>query len=91
MDRPGDKFHKPIVYQIKVRGRLKGKWSNWLNGRVVEFRNDGEGSNATTIRVSVPDQAALRGVLNKIWDLNLTLLSVNLYKDEVKIGGANED
>lgn len=60
------------VYQIKVQGKLDEKWSDWFNGMTVTFESD-----ITTLTGAVVDQAALRGILDKIWDLNLTLISVN--------------
>jgi hypothetical protein len=65
------------VYLIKISGHLKEKWAVWLNGMVVKIENQ-TNENITAITVRIPDQAALRGILNKIWDLNLTLLSVIL-------------
>ena len=72
-----DEFEPQVaIYQIRVRGRLNQDWANWLNGMVISIEDlDCESSN-TRITVRVPDQAALRGILNKIWDLNLTLISV---------------
>lgn len=67
-----------LVYYIRVKGHLVGDWSAWLEGSVIWLTRD----NAhTSIEVAVPDQAALRGVLNKLWDLNLTLISVSQYRE----------
>jgi hypothetical protein len=90
MDITENDLNKPVIYQIKVRGWLRGKWADWFNGRIVTIHNPGDGSNETTIDVFVPDQAALRGILNKLWDLNLTLISVDTYQDEVRVGGTDE-
>jgi len=64
------------VYQIRVQGRLDASWSDWFNGMtlVIEIRDDG--SPITTLTGAVVDQAALHGMLAKISDLNLTLISV---------------
>ena len=61
----------PQVYQIKIQGNLDHSWSAWFNG----LRITCEG-NVTTMTGVVPDQAALRGLLDRIWNLNLTLISV---------------
>jgi len=61
----------PMTYQIQVQGRLDEDWSDWFSGMTVTF----EGS-VTTLTGPVADQAALRGILTKIWDLNLTLISI---------------
>lgn len=70
--------HLP-VYLIRVKGHLVGDWSAWLEGISVLLESD---SAHTTIEVAVPDQAALRGVLNKLWDLNLTLISVSQRREK---------
>ena len=61
----------PIIYQIRVQGRLDENWSDWFSGMTITFEG-----GVTTLTGPVADQAALRGLLTRIWDLNLTLLSV---------------
>jgi hypothetical protein len=65
-------INAPSVYQIRVKGVLDPKWSSWFEGFTIE----GEMDN-TLITGKFADQAALRGALNKLWDLNLDLISVN--------------
>ena len=77
------------IYIIKISGHLKEKWAEWLNGVVIRIENL-VNENITAITVRIPDQAALRGVLNKLWDLNLTLLSVISMDDSI-IGDENEN
>lgn len=67
------------VYQIKVQGRLNQRWSDWLGG--VAFSYESEESLITTLTAEIMDQSALRGILNKLWDLNLTLLSVTRFDE----------
>ena len=69
------KADESAVYQIKVEGTLDERWSDWFSGLAVVAVDAGEGAPATTL-TGLMDQAALRGILNKVWDLNLTLLSV---------------
>lgn len=64
-------FDQAVRYQIKVQGRLDEGWSDWFAGLTVTFE-----SGVTTLTGPVADQSALRGILTRIWDLNLTLLSV---------------
>jgi hypothetical protein len=80
---------KQAVYIINIKGHLKEKWAEWLDGMVVRIENR-SCENITAITVRIPDQAALRGILNKLWDLNLTLLSVNLMDGSI-IGDKNEN
>jgi hypothetical protein len=59
-----------FVYRIQVEGMLDENWSDWL-GHMAITRNDG----ITTLTGTVVDQVALRGVLSRLWDLSMTLLS----------------
>jgi hypothetical protein len=66
----------PAMYQIKVEGKLDPGWSDWFSGLTITVEGEGTRSAITTITGAV-DQSTLRGVLTKIWDLNLTLISVH--------------
>lgn len=59
-------------YEIKVRGHLDPCWAGWFAGLALKHL-DGE---ATLLSGSLPDQTALFGVLERVRDLNLTLISV---------------
>lgn len=73
---------KTSLYRIVVYGALHESWSEWL-GKVDYERNEqGVDSCHTVLLSEVPDQAALRGLLNQIWDLNLILISLNRYKQD---------
>ena len=74
----GRKFDKPGVYQIRVKGILDRKWSDWFDG----FTIIPQASDETLLIGSVVDQAALHGLLNKIRDIGLPLLSVNRAESE---------
>ena len=63
------------VYQIRVQGRLDDRWSSWLNG--LDIRSESEDPPITSLTGPIVDQACLRGILNRIWNLNLSLVSVN--------------
>ena len=60
------------VYEIRVKGNLDLRWSDWFDGFSITPVGDGE----TLLIGTVADQAALHGVLHKIRDLGLPLLSV---------------
>lgn len=66
-------------YKILVRGHLDSRWSVWFDGMTIAT-NDGE----TVIAGDNIDQPRLRGMLNKIWDLNLTLISVTRMDQRAK-------
>jgi hypothetical protein len=63
---------EPYTYEIRVAGHLADRWSDWFEGLAV--RNDSNGE--TVLSGLLVDQAALFGVLARIHDLNLTLISV---------------
>ncbi len=60
-------------YTITVKGHVDLRWSEWFDGLTMSHTESGE----TTLSGSVPDQAALHGLLMRIRDLNLTLIAVN--------------
>ncbi len=62
------------IYQIKVKGRLDERWSEWFNGLTIEVESDDP--PVTRLTGLVIDQAGLRGIVSKLWDLNLTLIAV---------------
>ncbi len=63
----------PIICEIKIKGRLEDRWTEWFEGLTFTHESDG----ITTLSGPLPDQAALHSILLKIRDMNLTLLSVN--------------
>ncbi len=68
--------HPRAIYEIQVQGELDPGWEDCFNGLAVTLTYTSEQSPTTTFIGPVADQAALRGVLCKLWDLNLTLISV---------------
>lgn len=64
-------------YQIIVEGELNESWSDWLGNVKLKKGNQEIDTSQTILLSEIPDQAALRGLLNRIWDLNLELISVN--------------
>jgi hypothetical protein len=72
----------PEIYQVKVRGVLDDRWSDWFHGMEIQVENTGDGTPITTLTGPVADQARLRGIVSKIWDLNLTVISVGRIGSE---------
>ena len=67
------------LYEIRVRGRLDARWAEWFSGMAISYAHGPDGA-ICTLTGRVVDQAALRGILDRIWDLNLTLVSLKLIK-----------
>jgi hypothetical protein len=65
---------QPLVYRIRVRGQLGPQWSDWFEGLGVAATVGGD----TTMTGQLADQSALHGVLARIRDLGLELVSVTL-------------
>jgi len=61
-----------MVYQIKIKGHLSPKWADWFEGLTITLEEDGN----TLLSGPVIDQAALHGILKKVRDLGMPLLSV---------------
>ena len=70
-------WHKKEFYEIRIKGHLAPSWSETFDGMQLTLTQDGE----TLLRGAVTDQAALHGLLARIRDLNLTLISVTRVKD----------
>jgi hypothetical protein len=73
----GPEFDKPAIYQIRVKGVLDEEWSNWFDGLTVTWQDD-----ETLLTGPVRDQAALHGLLARVRDLGLPLLSVKRIGDK---------
>ncbi len=72
----------PACYRIRVKGHLSEQWANWFDGLTLENLPDGY----AVLFGGLPDQSALYGVLKRIRDIGLTLISVNRVEDD----GANK-
>jgi hypothetical protein len=63
-------------YEIRAEGWIGERWADWFDGVTITYECAVEGSPVTVLTALVPDQAALRSLLTKIWGLNLTVISV---------------
>ena len=66
------------MHQIRIQGKLDQRWSEWFEGFTLAVDSDGN----TILTGLVIDQAALHGLLRRIGDLGVTLISVNLLDQE---------
>ena len=64
-------FDRPMIYQIRIEGHLGPKWTEWFEGLTITLEDDGE----TLLTGPVVDQAALHGLLRKVRDLGMPLIS----------------
>ena len=70
---PAGRHQSPGWYEIRVQGHLGTRWAAWFDGLTLTHASDG----TTIIHGPVTDQAALHGLLQKVRDLGLSLISVN--------------
>ena len=72
---------QPIRCCITVRGRVAPHWSRWLEELRLSYHLSESGDDVTDLNGIVADQSALHGVLNRIWNLNLTVLAVKTWPE----------
>ncbi len=63
---------QPVVYQIRIKGHLDPRWTEWFGGLTITLEDNGD----TLLTGPVVDQAALHGLLRKVRDLGMPLISV---------------
>ena len=74
-----EKSKYSVYYRIKLKSHLENKWSNWFEGMVISHEGP-----LTILTGQLKDQSALHGMLNRIRDLNLTLISVEQINSDSK-------
>lgn len=70
---------RPQRYEIRVSGRLDARWATWFDGMTVTPTDDG----STAIRGALADQAALHGILRRVRDAGLPLISITPVHDQL--------
>ena len=79
---------QPKVFQFRIKGHLSQQWQDWFEGLIITLEEEGN----TLLSGSVVDQSALHGILKKIRDLGMPLLSVNSADpNQVTRADANQD
>ena len=68
--------YEPGLYEIRIKGHLDDRWADWFEGLTFTHESDG----TTILDGPLTDQAALHGVLNRIRDLGLPIISVQLVR-----------
>ena len=66
-----NKLDQPMVYRIRIEGHLGPRWADWFGGMTITLEDNGD----TLLNGPVVDQAALHGLLRKIRDLGMPLIS----------------
>jgi hypothetical protein len=69
---PTEDHHEPGLYKIRLKGQLDDWWADWFGGLTITLEDNGD----TLLTGPVVDQAALHGLLRKVRDLGIPLLSV---------------
>jgi hypothetical protein len=70
------KWQASGTYQIEVQGKLDESWAAWLDGMTIARRRASDGTPVVVLTGPVANQAALRGLLAGLWDLNLAVIAV---------------
>ena len=73
-------FQKPAVYKIKVEGEIQANWSEKFQGLKINVERSLRGKPVSVLTGKINDQAALSGLLNILYDYNMTILSVKMLK-----------
>ena len=77
---------QPLVYQIRIKGHLNSEWADWFEGLTITLEDNGE----MLLTGLVCDQAALHGLLKKVRDLGMPLLSINpIEPDQAAVAAAD--
>lgn len=69
---------QPLVYEIRIKGHLDQQWTEWFEGLTITLEDNGD----TLLTGPVVDQAALHGLLRKVRDLGMPLLSIDNLKPD---------
>ncbi len=76
--KPKVDLTEPMIYQIRIKGHLGHLWTDWFGGLTITLEDNGD----TLLVGPVVDQAALHGLLKKVRDLGMPLVSVSPVKPD---------
>jgi hypothetical protein len=77
-----DKLDQPMIYEIRIKGHLGSQWTDWFGGMAITLEDNGD----TLLTGWVVDQAALHGLLRKVRDLGMPLISAIRIKPPRRMG-----
>jgi hypothetical protein len=75
---------EPDGYEVRLQGHLDARWATWFDGLSLTLETDG----TTVIRGPIADQAALHGLLRKVNDLGLSLVSVTQIEGSTEVASS---
>ncbi len=84
------KISPSVLYQITIEGAIHEEWSDWMNGMLISTPNGACESQATVLTAQVIDQSALRGLICRLWDLNLTIISIFRLENNAGVKGGEK-
>jgi len=73
-----ERMDKPTLFHIRVKGHLDDAWADWFEGLTISNQENGE----AVLSGRLPDQSAIYGILNRLGNLGLSLISVNSIDEE---------
>ena len=81
-NEPEFRFQTRAMYKIKVQGELKEEWSERLQGMQINVDRSQVKKTVSVLVGQINDQSALSGVLNALYEFNMTILSVHMLKNK---------
>ena len=79
--KPEFNFQKPAVYKIKVHGEIEKSWADKLQGLQINIERSQSKSTISVLVGQINDQSALSGVLNTLYDMHMTVISVHMLSE----------
>ena len=79
------------IYRIEISGHLDAHWVSWFEPLEITTEHDGNGHLVTILTGAVSDPSELRGLLAKIWDLNMELISLKQINHGMLSGGTSHE